>query len=124
VQELQETESARSQEVWLGTAGSVLGSLFGSSRRGQIGGLFRGLSTFTGRKSRADQAEARADSAQQELAERQAELDTLTGAMETTLTAIDDKWSAVAADVETIQVSAEKTDIVVDEVAVVWVPVT
>ena len=34
---------------------------------------------------------------------------------------INDKWEDVAADIDTIEIGLEKTDIKVDEVALVWV---
>ena len=34
---------------------------------------------------------------------------------------IDDKWEDIAAEIETLEVGLEKTDISIDDIALVWV---
>lgn len=124
VDELERSASAKGQEMWLGTAGTMLGSLLGGrSGSSKLSGMLRGMSGFSGRKSRADQASARTDAAKEALAARQEELAGLEDEMATALGAIDAKWADAAAQVDVLTIAAEKTDIEVDEVAVLWVPV-
>jgi hypothetical protein len=42
--------------------------------------------------------------------------------MDNQLAAIDEKWAALAQRVEPLRIAAEKTDIQVDEIALLWVP--
>ena len=37
---------------------------------------------------------------------------------------ITDKWDEIAADLEAVEIGLEKTDVTVDEVALIWVPVS
>jgi hypothetical protein len=115
---LDQAAAAKSQELWLGTAGSLLGSLLGGRRR-SMGGLLRGLS---GRQSRASAAGARKEAAAEDLAARQAEAAALAAEGEAALAAIDERWAAVAEQVEPFTIAAEKADVAVDELAVIWVP--
>jgi hypothetical protein len=124
VDELERSASAKGQEMWLGTAGTMLGSLLGGrSGSSKLSGMLRGMSGFSGRKSRADQASARTQAAKETLAARQQELAGLHTQLDEALDAIDAKWADVAARIDTLTIAAEKTDVEVDELAVLWIPV-
>ena len=51
------------------------------------------------------------------------ELEDLENELAEALLDIDDKWDDIATDIETLQVTLEKSDITVEEVALVWIPV-
>ena len=57
------------------------------------------------------------------MAEKTDDLAALEEDLRETLVEIDDKWAAIAADIDTVEVGLEKTDIRVDDLFVVWLPV-
>lgn len=124
VAELQATAAAKKQEAWLGTAGSVLGSLLGGrSTSAKIASMARGMGTLTGRQSRASQADARVRAAKDKLADKEEDVAELEARIGQEVQEIHDRWMAIAADIETVEIPPEKTDIDVDEVVLAWVPV-
>jgi hypothetical protein len=123
VAELERTEAAKKQEMLLGTAGSVLGSLFGGrGRNSQLASIARGLNTFSGKQARASQVGARLDAAKAELADTTTEASQLEAEIGQEVQQIHDKWLQVAADVDVFTVTPKKTGLDVDEVALVWLP--
>ena len=90
----------------LESVGEIAGSLLG----GLLGGRSRTRSL-----SRAGGKLARSGTAGQEMARLEAQL-------ADELAAIDAKWAQAADDIETLEIGLEKTDITVDEVALVWAP--
>ena len=88
---------------------------------GKIAGKLGGASSRRSRSSQASQrlrtAKRREDDAVENIRELETEL-----AEE--LHDITEKWEEIAAGVEVVEVRLEKTDIVVDEVVLTWIPVT
>ncbi len=124
VSQLEAAASAKKQEAWLGTAGSVLGSLLGGrSNSAKIASMARGMGTLTGRQSRASQAEARARTAKDQLEDKEQEVAELEAQIGQEVQEIHAKWTAIAQDVETVEIPPEKTDIDLDELVLAWVPV-
>jgi hypothetical protein len=112
--------SAKTNEI-VGAAGSLLGNLLGGKRsvRG-IAGDVRGASSRRGQSQRADR---RIEEAENRLGEKTDDLAALEQDLADTLVEIDDNWAAVAAEVDTVEVGLEKTDIRVDDLFVIWLPV-
>ena len=105
----------------LSTIGSLAGAVLGgrtsarSIAREVTGALSKG-----GHTSRTEQRKA---TAQHRVDEKEADLADLEADLAEELVEIDDRWAAAAADVTTLEVGLEKTDITVDEVVLLWVPI-
>jgi len=115
-QELEVDTSTRKRDSILSGAGDVLGMLLGGRRsvRGMARVLTRGSIT-TRTKQRLETAEAKVQDRVDDIAELEASL-----AEE--IAEINDRWQAAADEIDSVTVRVEKTDITVDEVALVWVP--
>ena len=115
--------SSRVSEV-ASVAGSILGSFLGGRKRssalskaaGSLGGIVsrRGRSAAAG--DRVDAVENKMERLQQDLHDVEAEL-----AQE--LQDIHTHWQSKAANVQTVPVTLEKTDVSVAQLALVWLPV-
>ena len=120
VEELEtDTRSRRATELVSG-AGAVLGALFGGRRstRSMAGAISsaasrRGMSVRSA--ERKETAEARVESTKDDLAELEQEI-------ADEITEIDERWRAVAAEVDTLSIRLEATDVRVVETRLVWVP--
>jgi hypothetical protein len=113
----QTAESDRNAQVGAevaGTVGSVLGGLFGGRRsRASVAAAARRAQTA---QRRVDTARSKADDLTAQLADLEAEI-----AAE--VAAIDQQWTATAAELQTLSVPVEKTDVSVVDLRLVWVPV-
>ncbi len=125
VRELDEDVEARSRDAKLSgaidVAGSVLGGLLGgrSSTRGILGGVRRASS-----KSRmTNSAKERLETARNRVDEKADDLEALELEITDSLYEIQDAWDEKAEAIEDMNVSLEKTDISVDQIALVWIPV-
>jgi hypothetical protein len=74
-------------------------------------------------RSRGQQADQRVRSAENRAQDHQEALAELEADLAEALTAIDDEWAARAAEVETVEVPLEKSDIRVTARTLVWIPV-
>ena len=115
--------SSRVSEV-ASVAGSILGSFLGGRKRAsalsKVAGSLGGIASRRGRSAaasdRVDAVENKSERLQQDLNDVEAEL-----AQE--LQAIHTAWEAKAANVQTVPVTLEKTDVSVAQLALVWLPV-
>jgi len=123
--ELEETASNRRQDELLSGAGGLLSVFLGgkkSSRSlaGRLAGKLGGASSRRSRSSQAGQrlrtAKNRIDDAVENIRELEAEL-------ADELNEITDLWESKAANVERVDIGLEKTDIMVDELVLTWIPV-
>lgn len=115
-QELEVDTSTRKRDSILTGAGDVLGMLLGGRRsvRGMARVLTRG-SVTTRTKQRLETAEAKVQDRVDDIAELEASLSN-------EIAEINDRWQVAADEIEAVTVRLEKTDITVDEMALVWVP--
>ena len=120
VEELETDTRSRTTTELIAGAGAVLGALFGGRRSTRsmasaLGGAAsrRGVTTRT--QERKQTAEAKADRTKDDLAELEQEI--LDEVAE-----IDEKWRATAAEIDTLAIRLEATDVRVLETRVVWVP--
>ena len=116
----------RKTEEVVSMAGSILGSFLGGRRstRSMVSTIARSAGGAASRRSRSSAASRRADAAENRAEERAAALTELQAELEDDLTDIHDKWQDAAAAVDTIEVPLEKTDVVLDELSLVWIPVS
>lgn len=103
-------------------AGGLLGSLLGGRRstRSMItGGIRRNQS-----KSRmAQKSEERLKTAERRYSELMEDRDELEMELREDLIEIQDEWSEKVYEIESVNVGLEKTDITIDDVALVWIPI-
>ena len=111
-----DTQSRRQQELVAG-AGELLSVFLGGKRRS------RSLSGVASRRSQTVRTQERLRSAQEAQSEKTDALDDLETELARDVTEITDKWDDAAASIETLKIGLEKTDIAVEQVALVWVPV-
>ena len=118
-----EKEKAQASDKTLSSAlavgGSLLGALFGGGRRGSAisKASTAARSVSSANKERADVARAEADAqaVREQIAALNAELDAEVARLEA-------EFDPAAIPVETVAVKPRKSDIAVEEVALVWVP--
>jgi hypothetical protein len=103
----------------LAIGGSLLGALFGGGRRSSLFSKASTAARNVGRasKERADVAQAEADAR----AVRE-QLDTLNAELETEVTRIEAGMDPASVALETVTVAPRKSDIAVEEIALVWCP--
>jgi hypothetical protein len=112
-------QTRRSNELATG-AGSLLGAVLGGRRSARS--LARDLGRVLTGRSRGDEAAQRVQTADHRVRDKQAALAALEADLARDLTAIDDEWRAKAADVVSVDVPLEKSDIRVTSLSLVWVP--
>ena len=121
VAELETQASGRKQQQIIDIGTSVLGGLLGGRSRS------RGLATAARRMSSGSRqkasTEARLESARNRAAEKIEELDELENDLQDAVIEIDDEWTTKAGAVEPYEVPLEKTDITVEDLMLVWLPV-
>ena len=76
---------------------------------------------LTGR-GRSGEAAQRVETAQNRVEEREQALADLEADLAADLTAIDDEWAAKAAEIETVDVPLERSDVKVTSLVLAWVP--
>ncbi len=111
--------AARKRDVVSG-AGDLLGALLGGRRNTRS--LARAIGRAAGGRGSGADAE-RAARAQQTAADNTADMDALEQELSAEISAIAAKWDEAAADITTIPLGLERTDIRVSDFAVVWLPV-
>jgi hypothetical protein len=117
-----QAKGRRNEEI-LGTAGSILGGLFGGRRRKGVGGILGQLGTEAGRRSRTATSGERVDAAQNKVETLQATLADLEAEAAQEVGAIDAAWTAKAQAITAVPVALERTDVKVTQLVLAWIPV-
>ncbi len=114
----------RQSEEILSTASSVLGSLFGGrkSRKGVLGSVLGSAGGAAGRRSRTAAAGDRVQAQENKIQQLHDQLEDLEQQVADDVQEIDTKWDAVAADIGTLSVPLERSDVNVTQLALVWLP--
>jgi DNA helicase HerA-like ATPase len=110
-----DVRSRRQQEIFDGV-GSLLGGLLGGRRS------TRGLSRASSRRGQTRRTEQRLATAKGKVSDKTDALEELEREALLAVEEINDAWESKAADIEAVEIGLEKTDIDVDEIAVLWVP--
>src|SRR5690606_33980227 len=97
-------------------AGEVLMGLFFGRRRS--------MTSVASKRQRTMRAQERVGRLDQEIAELEREVYDLEAEIETELGRIDQKWEDAAREIEVQEVRLERDDIRLEEISVLWVPVT
>ena len=117
---LEEEASSRRNSELLSTAGSILGGLLGGrSRRSVLGKL----GSAAGRRGRTKAAGERLDAAENKVVRLQGELEQLEAELADDVTDLDARWAAAATRIEPIEISLERSDVAVTQLALAWLPV-
>lgn len=114
--ELKVDVQQRRQTELVSGAGDLLGLLLGGRRR------TRSLSGAASRRSQTRRTQERLRSVEDKINEKQDDIDDLEDELAGQLIAISDKWTEAAAQVEKREIGLERTDISIEEIALVWVP--
>lgn len=119
-----EAKGRRNNEL-LSTAGSILGGLLGGrrSRGSVIGSVLGKAGTAAGRRGRSSAAGKRLDAAEDKIQALHQELEDVEQELVSEVAEIDARWMDVAKQINTEQISLEKTDVKVTQLALVWLPV-
>jgi hypothetical protein len=120
VREVESDKKRRGLDAIVSVGGGLLGSLLGGKKNTKsiLGTL--GRATSKGGMTKA--ASERLETAKNRLDEGHGELEELEQELAQQLQEIADRWDEKAKAIDSIDVPLEKTDITVDELAVVWIP--
>jgi hypothetical protein len=110
-----DVETRREEEMMSG-AGTIIGVLMG--RRST-----RSVSSAASKRRQTRTAERRLEKAHDRVGDEMEDLEDLEDALAEDLAEITATWSDRADDIETLEVGLEKTDISIDDLRLVWVPV-
>ncbi len=117
VRELEVDVSGRKQTELLSAATDVLGALLGGRSTG------RALSRAASKRSQTRSTGQRLDTAAQKATEKQLEIDELEDELAAEILAIAEKWDILALEIEEVEIGLEKTDISIQSLRLLWVPV-
>ncbi len=117
VRELEVDVQSRRQTEILSGAGDLLSVFVGGRRRS------RGLSAAASRRSQTRRTQERLSSAQEKMLDKETDLAELEDDLARDVEEIVSKWDHAATEIETVEIGLEKTDIRVDEMALLWIPV-
>jgi hypothetical protein len=120
VEELETDTRSRGASELIAGAGAVLGALLGGRRSTRsIASAIGGAASRRGMTARASE---RKESAEEKVAGIEDELETLEQEILDEVAEIDERWQSVAAEIDTLSIRLEATDVRVLETRLVWVP--
>jgi hypothetical protein len=120
VREVQSDKKKRGIDAVVSAAGGILGSFLGGRKNTKT--VLTTVTRTIGKERMRGQAGERLETAKNRLEGQHEELADLEQELTDKLTAIQDEYDAKAAKIESLSIELEKTDITVDEIAVVWIP--
>jgi Helicase HerA, central domain len=120
VEELTVDERSRSQNELVAGAGAVLGALLGGRRSTRsIAGALSGAASRRGMSTRTA---ARRESAQEKVERIEVDLEELEQEILDEVQELDDKWREKAAEIDSVTIRPEGSDVHIARLALVWVP--
>jgi hypothetical protein len=119
----EQRKSNRTSEI-LSTAGSILGSFLGGRRNASsiAGKVLSGLGGASSRHGRTAVAGERLDAAQDKVGQIQQDLQGVEDELTKEVTDITDRWNGLAGQIDTVDITLEKTDVDVAQLVLVWLP--
>ncbi len=105
----------RRQEEMVSGAGTLIGLLTGKRST-------RSLSSAAAKRSMVRKAEQRLQTAESKYTGLIGDLEELGDELDEEILGIDAEWRAKAGEIDTVEIGLEKSDISVDEIALVWIP--
>lgn len=121
----EEAKGKKTSELF-STAGSLLGGLLGGkkSKGGLVGGLLGDAGTAARRRGSTSTSERRVDAAQNKVERLVDQATELEADLEKDLTDIAERWHGVAGSITAMTIGLERTDVVVTQMALAWLPVS
>jgi hypothetical protein len=119
-EELEHGQRSHQTTELVAGAGAVLGALLGGRRSARsIAGAF---GTLSSRRGTASRARERTETADARARQKEDALEALEQDILDEVARIDEEWRAKGAEVETVSIRLEATDVDIVEIRVVWVP--
>lgn len=114
-----EARASKTTELLAG-AGELLGALFGGRRSSRS--IARTIGGAASRRGRSATRDAKADTAEDRVSGKVDELASLEQQLHDEVFEIDAKWDEAGRNVSVVAIALEKSDVRVQETAIVWVP--
>ena len=121
LEELEVDHKARKTDEILSGVGTVVSLFLGGKRSSRK--LATELRRASSKRKQTSKTNQQIESATNRVDERLAQLEDLENELADKLLALDDEWEAKAREIEELEIGLEKTDIRVDEITLVWIPV-
>jgi hypothetical protein len=121
VEELETDTRSRHATELLAGAGAVLGAFFGGRRSTRS--MAGAISSAASRRGMSTRAGERKETAEQKVEATKDDLEAVEQEIADEIAAIDERWRAVATEVDTLSIRLEATDVRVVETRLVWVPI-
>jgi len=116
-----DTRARRGQELMAG-AGELIGAFLGG--RSRTRGIAAKLNRMASRRSQTSRTKQRLETAENRVVEKVDALENIELSLADSLIEIDERWQERATDIESVDIGLEKTDIQIQQTALVWVPVS
>ncbi|MGH8931547.1 MAG: ATP-binding protein [Egibacteraceae bacterium] len=113
--------SSRRNQEFLAGAGAVVGALFGG--RGGVRRAAWSMQGVASRRGMTTRSSQRLETLRCKLADEQADLADLQHDMEEAIGEADQEWAHKAKAIEEVKLTLSSTDVTVDEVVLLWIPV-
>ena len=125
VEQLEVDKSSRRSHELIAGVGDLLGAFFGGKKdtRSMTTSAGRVAKGASSRRAVSSRTEQRLHTAEDRLEDEQVKLEDLETALLEELSELNDRWVDRAEAIEPVEIGLEKTDITVDEMALLWVPV-
>ncbi len=120
VEELTVDERSRQANELVAGAGAVLGALFGGRRSTRS--ITNAIGGAASRRGMSSRTAARKQTAEDKIERIAGDLEELEQEILDEVQEIDEKWRLVAAEIDTLAIRPEASDVRVERLALVWVP--
>ncbi len=121
LEELKVEHSSRKTDELLSGVGSLLGMFLGGRKTSR--GIATDLRRASSKRKQTRTSNQRIQSASNRVEEKAEEVEDLENELADDLLALDLEWEEKAQHIEEMEIGLEKTDIKVDELVLVWIPV-
>jgi hypothetical protein len=113
---------SRKRDEWVSGAGSIISAFFGG--RSKVRGMASGVRGISRRRGQVNTQNTRVDSAEDKVQERYGRLHELEMELQDRVTTEQVEWADKATEVEAIEVGVSRSGVEIDELVLVWVPVS
>ena len=117
VRELDAESNQRQKDELIMGASDLLTGLLGGRRRSTS------LSRVASRRSQTKRSKERLRSAEEKMSEKASELEQLEDKLAEDIIEISERWQSAARQIEELEISLHRSDVVVDDLSVLWIPV-
>ncbi len=121
LEELRVTHSSKKTDELLSGVGSLLGMFLGGKKSSS--GMVADIRRASSKRKQTRTSSQRMQSASNRVEEKVEELEDLENELADVLLTLDLEWEEKAQAIEELEIGLEKTDIKIDELVLVWIPV-